>query len=356
MRKNSRLCAIAILCGLGVVYRGYCAEISSSGATPSPSGSPVPTIHVKANTIEIPYRFVSQSFFVPFEVENIGKAPLEAKFAKRSCGCVAFESEIAPILPGQMSVVKLGYVPLKGKEKHGEQVFTAELTTNDPATPTVTLSLKTRLINQVEVKPSFLDFGVVADGETPSGEITLERFWDGMFPEILSVAPTSAGFMVRQLDEQRGADIIMTRYQVVLDSKLPSEVLESSIVFTTSSNQSPILETRISARTAGSLSSEPKAILLGIVQAGASKEKSVKLSKGSNPEMVPVSAKCDDPRIMARIAAGPAEGTWTLMATLKSDAKALGPVNTRVDVFDSKNARIGAVALYATVIEPQLPQ
>ena len=72
-----------------------------------------------------------------FKFTNKGTAPLIIQDAKGSCGCTVPSYPHEPIMPGQSNVVQVRY----DTQRIGAFTKTVTLTTNDPTTPTITLTI-----------------------------------------------------------------------------------------------------------------------------------------------------------------------------------------------------------------------
>ncbi|HLG28986.1 MAG TPA: DUF1573 domain-containing protein, partial [Candidatus Brocadiales bacterium] len=104
-----------------------------------------------------------------FKFENHGKGNLVIKQVKTSCGCTAAASTKENIPPGGSSEIKAIFNPGQDPGKIKKEIT---VTTNDPVTPLVKLSIAGNVIKQVVTKPSWINFGAITKGDT--GTKTIE--------------------------------------------------------------------------------------------------------------------------------------------------------------------------------------
>lgn len=103
-----------------------------------------------------------------FEISNAGDEPLEIVDVKKGCGCTSVLLDGRSVEPNATGKVKVGYRPIPGEYRSGENTFTVELITNDPARPVVTLSVTGELLAPLIVSPATIEFGDVPFGGTES--------------------------------------------------------------------------------------------------------------------------------------------------------------------------------------------
>jgi hypothetical protein len=92
-----------------------------------------------------------------YEFTNTGKKELVLRKTKASCGCTASKPEKMNLAPGETSVIKVDF---NSAGKSGKQSKTITVISNDPITPTITLTIS----GEVEV-PEKTD---AAPGQTPA--------------------------------------------------------------------------------------------------------------------------------------------------------------------------------------------
>ncbi len=96
-----------------------------------------------------------------FKFENRGKGNLIIKHVKTSCGCTAAASTKENIPPGGSSEIKAIFSAGQDPGKVKKEIT---VTTNDPVTPQLKLSLTGNVVKEVVTKPSWLNFGAITKG------------------------------------------------------------------------------------------------------------------------------------------------------------------------------------------------
>ncbi len=115
-----------------------------------------------------------------FVFENTGDAPLELTPGPTSCQCTGLKIERESILPGESAKVTVWAT----MEDIGHSSETAEVFTNDPRRPRVTLTVAGYVTKAVRVMPESLHLGRISAGESATGEVALYCYLDEPF-EIL---------------------------------------------------------------------------------------------------------------------------------------------------------------------------
>ncbi len=300
--------------------------------------------------VELPPKLYNKEFTHPFVVKNGGAAPLLLTLGRRSCSCVAALSDERPIAPGEERVMNIGYSPKTGKEKHGRTSFSVEVLTNDPAIPRTSLSVSAVMVHSVEIEPDSIDFGVVGPGESPPRTLEIRRYSTAdKFPRILSVTSDTPAVEILLIGEEKKDGCIVRRYSVSLvESQMP-DVLEATVSATTDSDQFPVVEARISAKTPSALESQPKAFLMGLVKPGERRSKTVRLVLNDATAPRPAHARCTDPRVEVSLAEESANGAYALSATFTADATE-GSASPLVEVFDAQGKRISSARMLVTTV------
>lgn len=104
-----------------------------------------------------------------FKFENRGKSDLVIKQVRTSCGCTAAASTKENIPPGGSSEIKATFSAGQDPARVKKEIT---VTTNDPVTPQVKLSMAGNVIKEVVTKPSWINFGAITKGDT--GAKTIE--------------------------------------------------------------------------------------------------------------------------------------------------------------------------------------
>ena len=194
-----------------------------------------------------------------FVLRSVGNAPLVLTKGGTSCKCTISEVNQKPIPPG--SSVKVT-VQWSGKGNLDEFQQTANIITNDPGRPQITLTVTGRLTTSVHIEPPELVFTRVTAGEKASGKVRIY----GNLVEPLQIKdiklenPKVAGlfqFHTRPLSpEQLKVDPdAKSGYEVEVTIKpgLPVGPLREKITLATSYSSRPTAELPVLGRVVGEI-------------------------------------------------------------------------------------------------------
>ena len=113
-----------------------------------------------------------------FVFANSGEAPLELTPGPKSCGCTDLKIERASIPPGESAKVSVVWTT---REDVGHNSETAEVFTNDPRRPRVTLTVAGYVKQAVRVLPESLMIGSISTGESATSEVAIYCYLDEPF-------------------------------------------------------------------------------------------------------------------------------------------------------------------------------
>lgn len=166
MKRHLKTVNLALGCAL-LVAASLLAQ--GTAAAPDPAAGP------KAVAVEA----IKDVGFVPkgemasheFELRNDGQAPLEVLEVRTSCGCTVaeFDRVIAPGQTGKVRVT-LDTSTFSGPVSKGVTAFT-----NDPATPSIELTIRANVEPFIKVKPGYARF-ITVQGEEKEGTI-VQTLW-----------------------------------------------------------------------------------------------------------------------------------------------------------------------------------
>lgn len=88
-----------------------------------------------------------------FHFANTGDTPVEILGIKTSCGCTVAEQDKKIYLPGEMGTIKVKFT-FEGRT--GEQSKNVRITTNDPQSPLVLLTLNVDIPEFLSIEPQLL--------------------------------------------------------------------------------------------------------------------------------------------------------------------------------------------------------
>jgi hypothetical protein len=194
-----------------------------------------------------------------FVLKNVGSAPLTLTKGSTSCKCTISEVNEKPIPPGGSAKVTVQW---SGKGNLDEFQQTANILTNDPARPQITLTINGRLTTSVRFDSAELHFTRITAGEVAKAKIRLY----GYLTEPLKITdfkvnnPKVANLFEfhsrplspEQLKEDREAN---AGYEVEVTIKpgLPVGPLREKILLSTSYSSHPTAELPVSGRVSSEI-------------------------------------------------------------------------------------------------------
>ncbi|MBI5656475.1 MAG: DUF1573 domain-containing protein [Geobacter sp.] len=107
-----------------------------------------------------------------FVIKNIGDAPLKINHIRPACGCTAANASVPVMLPGKTSEIKISF---NSANFYGTVTKTVAVETNDPKTPTSTLTLTGTITEEVAVLPKQLNLGQVRANQPKTITISVEN-------------------------------------------------------------------------------------------------------------------------------------------------------------------------------------
>ena len=189
-----------------------------------------------------------------FVLKNVGNAPLILTKGNTSCKCTISEVSEKPIPPGGSSKVTVQW---SGKGNLGEFEQTANILTNDPARPQITLAINGRLTTAVRLDPTELVFTRITAGEKVQGKFRVygylaepfqitecklaESKVAGLF--AFHTRPLSPEQLKDDQDAKAGCEV-----EVTIKPGLPVGPLREKIALSTAYSSHPTLELPVSGK------------------------------------------------------------------------------------------------------------
>jgi len=184
----------------------------------------------------------------------VGGAPLILTKGSTSCKCTISEVNEEPIPPSRSVKVTVQW---SGKGNLGEFQQTANILTNDPARPQITLTINGRLTASVRLDPAELVFTRITAGEKVKGKVRVygdlaEPFQITDFkvdnPKIAGLfefhsRPLSAEQLKEAQDAKAGYEV-----EVAIKPGLPVGPVREKILLSTSYSSHPTVELPVSGR------------------------------------------------------------------------------------------------------------
>ncbi len=150
-------------------------EAAPVEAAPVQPGGPAPKIFCPEPEYNFGERDESEAVEHEFVIQNQGDAPLEITNVKTSCGCTAAKPQDSTVPPGGETKIA-AKLSLHGRQ--GELSKTITVSSNDPLTPNLVLTLKGTVTAPIMYEPRILNFGKVLGGSAAPQKLVLRSLTD----------------------------------------------------------------------------------------------------------------------------------------------------------------------------------
>jgi len=288
-----------------------------------------------------------------FYVRNDGDEPLRFFFISKSCGCVTDVLPGSSVSPGSEAPVEVGYNPVTGRERTGENSFTVLVGTNDPTRKHIQFTVKAQLVKPVEVNPAVLEFGRLTATDLVERYLTINCYHDSKESLILSVRPSDETLAVSPVSETPTRSGLAVKYLVTLNGARLPLTYRGNITVTTSQPELPTIEVPVLASSVQSIEIVPPRILFGIVQNGTEKTCTA-VVRETTEGVAPARVSCPDQRITAELMPAPQNDTWHVRALLYTDQKPTDPliIKTSIHIKAADGRIIAEIPVFGVVACP----
>lgn len=249
-------------------------------------------------------------------IHNDGTETLAIQKIESDCGCTVAQAPDSLIAPGGVTQLHVSFQTRTFSGSVTKNIF---LTTNDPASPRATLTLKAFIRAQVSIRPASIDFGAVPAGETRRETVTIKaaaadtlRILGLEFPRELMTTTT---------ESVPGGDSLTVRLHLDLRSDAPRGPFRATGLVRTNL-KSDKLTVHLTGQVHGFFRVEPGAVSLGQIRQGATKTATIKLTgTGSGARRV-TGATCTAPFLAAEVLEPQPGRVYEVRVTLLSSAPA----------------------------------
>jgi hypothetical protein len=208
--------------------------------------------------------FERPKFEASFVVRNRGKADLIISDVKPGCGCTVanFDKVIAPGQEGKIELV------LDGTRVHGEFAKTAQVLTNDPQYPEVTLTIAGKKVPYLNVIPDGVVYLQGRMEEVVEKEVTVTS--NEKAPDFKITGITSDIDDKITYDFKPGAKKGEYTIHIQKKPELPISSGYGTITIKTNSKNAPESKLQVQVMTKGNITVSPSAVNFGNVAFGGS--------------------------------------------------------------------------------------
>lgn len=241
------------------------AQEAAKTAPATPAAKPAapgtrPTMEMERLNYDFGETFHLDQYAYAFIVRNKGNADLIIQDVKPGCGCTAakFDKVIAPGKEGKIELV------VDGNKVHGEFSKAAEVTTNDPDHPNISLSISGKEVPFVNVIPDGTVYLHGRPGEAIEKELTVssnEKDIDFKVTSVTSNIDDKIKYSYAP-GSKKGEYVI----KVSKNPQLPIMSTYGSLIIHTTSKKSPDTTLQVHVMTKSSILLSPSVLNYGEVK------------------------------------------------------------------------------------------
>jgi hypothetical protein len=272
---------------------------------------------------------------VQVAIHNDGTQTLAIQKIESDCGCTVAQAPDSLIAPGGVTQL---HVSFQTRTFSGGVVKNIFLTTNDPASPRATLTLKAFVRAQVSIRPASVDFGAVAAGETRRETVTIKAAAADTLRILGLEFP--AELMTTTTERTTAGDSVTVTLHLDLRPDAPRGPFRATGVVRTNL-KSDKLTVHLTGQVHGFFRVEPGAVSLGQVRQGATKTATITLTGTASGARRVTGATCTAPCLAAEVVEREPGRAYEVRVTLLSGAPA-GKVteNLTIETDDPAQPRI----------------
>jgi hypothetical protein len=318
--KGSRWFLCAALAAAGILT---CVQPLQAGP-PAESGSPTDAPRIEVAETDLKGGTVDPATKVPFDfvVRNTGTAPLELLEVKPTCGCVvaSFERTIAPGGTGGIHAV------LDTLGRQGEVRKNIEVTTNDPKSRRVVLSVRAIAREVIQVTPGYEVLLPLSAGKSLIQTASV-RSLEGKLFRVLSVESSVPYVQVEPLESDAGTE---RRVRLTVLPTAPTTPFESLVTLKLDHPQIPEVILRLRGFPRQPIAARPERVYFGAVTQAAPVTRDIFLMRSHGPFRV-LRVDVRDPRLSTKLVEMPGGRGCDLMVTYRGGGKR-GPVKGAITI------------------------
>src|SRR5256886_4592884 len=133
-----------------------------------------------------------------FKYQNTGKQPVHFKSVKASCGCTTAQTQKDEVPPGEKGEITATF---NIGDRTGTQVKTVTVETDDAAKPSMVLTLRTIIPQQLEITPTFVFW---KQGEKPDPKVITAKVGKEFTVNHIKVTSSSADYQTKVEETGKG--------------------------------------------------------------------------------------------------------------------------------------------------------
>jgi hypothetical protein len=195
-----------------------------------------------------------------FKVRNAGGAELLIDHVQTTCGCTVAEPSRKRLKPGEEAEIAVTF-DTRYQKGHRQRVIT--LYSNDPQTPSATMTLQGDVKTEVEASPEEIAFNKVRQGTEETRQLALTYVGKGRDFRVEKISNSSPHIKVTQAANKDGKPGAMI--SVTMLKSMPAGPFDDTIDIATNHQA---VQVHVFGRVVGDLTLDPAQISFGIVPHG----------------------------------------------------------------------------------------
>lgn len=329
----------------------FCAAFALAGwpvATASAAGP-----RLVASEPKYDFGEIAQGAEVPFsfQLQNQGDAPLQIQDVRPSCGCTAALISANVVPPGGTATIE-GEVKTAGLQDRIAKTIT--VTSNDPSTPRLTLTVTGVVTVPFHLEPRYVNFGQLKDGAGGEQRVVLSIKDTAKLPVTIEKTETSNPHVTMTVTPRAGTtppDVFDITVNVLPDA--PQGVLAAPLLVHLAGEAEP-LRLSMYADVVGSVALYPSTVPLGLMEPGQSVVRTFVAMSPTETAFTVTDAQSDLPGSTVVVSPLPS-APQRVQITVTVDGSALPPgrINGTLTVYtDAPDAQVLTARLVGVVREP----
>lgn len=236
------------------------AEAGAEEAAKKAAPGTKPVLEVPRMNYDFGQTFMLPKYEYAFTIRNRGNADLIVEDVKPGCGCTLAKYDRV-IAPGKEGKIELS---VDGAKVHGEFSKAAEVKTNDPDHPQISLSISAKIIPYVNVVPEGTVYLHGRPGETIEKELTISSNEKDLDFKVLSVASNIDDKIKYSFapDSKKGEYTV----KITKDPALPIMSIYGNLIIHTNSTKMPDTNIQVHVMTKSSILLAPNVLNYGEVK------------------------------------------------------------------------------------------
>jgi hypothetical protein len=206
-----------------------------------------------------------------FRFTNTTQLPLHVAAVRSSCTCATPTIDRAEIPPGEATAVT---VSVDTRKFAGLRTFTIYIQFDQPFVGETRLTLQANSREDVAIEPSYLAFGRIRQGSSPTASVTIE--YRGIQNWQITGVENDNGYLQVQLQESpRRLGLATYHLTATLHPNTPVGAWHADVWLKTNDAATPRIRVPLTVEVEGMLTATPRDVLLGRVKPGGSAERKV---------------------------------------------------------------------------------